>query len=129
MRLARMRLAKELGAVQKQAVLFAKLTFMRIPREHNRRVQPLDHSRNDKPPNYREDVYCVTYTPTWMDSILDYLHKDVGPNNPQEARKLRKEALKHMDMAYVIKEVHEGVCGTHIGERAIASKIARAGFY
>ncbi|RDX64715.1 Gypsy retrotransposon integrase-like protein 1, partial [Mucuna pruriens] len=30
---------------------------------------------------------------------------------------------------YVIREVHEGVCGTHIGGRALTSKIARAGYY
>ncbi|RDX95784.1 Gypsy retrotransposon integrase-like protein 1, partial [Mucuna pruriens] len=30
---------------------------------------------------------------------------------------------------YVMKEVHEGICGTHIGGRALASKIAKAGYY
>ncbi|RDY06412.1 hypothetical protein CR513_09606, partial [Mucuna pruriens] len=33
------------------------------------------------------------------------------------------------ETTYVIKEVHEGVCDTHIGGRALASKIARAGYY
>ncbi|RDX87983.1 hypothetical protein CR513_30483, partial [Mucuna pruriens] len=28
-----------------------------------------------------------------------------------------------------IKEVHEGACGSHIGGRALASKLARVGFY
>ncbi|RDX59106.1 Pol polyprotein, partial [Mucuna pruriens] len=30
---------------------------------------------------------------------------------------------------YVIRDVHEGICGTHIGGRALARKIARAGYY
>ncbi|RDX90707.1 rnhA, partial [Mucuna pruriens] len=33
------------------------------------------------------------------------------------------------ESTYVIKEVHEGVCGTHIGGRTLASKIARANYY
>ncbi|RDX62821.1 Tf2-8, partial [Mucuna pruriens] len=33
------------------------------------------------------------------------------------------------EATYIIQEVHEGVCGTHIGGSALASKIARAGYY
>ncbi|RDX69754.1 hypothetical protein CR513_51085, partial [Mucuna pruriens] len=37
--------------------------------------------------------------------------------------------LEDEELAYVIKEVHEGVYGNHIGGRALASKIARDGYY
>ncbi|RDX97278.1 hypothetical protein CR513_19963, partial [Mucuna pruriens] len=37
--------------------------------------------------------------------------------------------LEENEAAYIIQEVHEGICGTHIGGRALASKIARAGYY
>ena len=30
---------------------------------------------------------------------------------------------------YVLKEVHEGVCGNHIGARALAEKVLRQGYY
>ncbi|RDX60311.1 hypothetical protein CR513_61557, partial [Mucuna pruriens] len=36
------------------------------------------------------DVCCADHFGTWMDSIIDYLQKDAVPNDPQEAKKLRK---------------------------------------
>ncbi|RDX94353.1 Pro-Pol polyprotein, partial [Mucuna pruriens] len=86
-----------------------------------------------------------------MTPIIDYLQKGAIPDNPKEALRTAKEAtiytilgqqlyrrgfsfpllrcLEEEESAYVIKEVHEGICGTHIGGRALASKIARAGYY
>ncbi|MCI44404.1 hypothetical protein A2U01_0065643, partial [Trifolium medium] len=29
----------------------------------------------------------------------------------------------------IMEEVHEGSCGSHIGERSLAGKILRAGFF
>ncbi|RDX69453.1 Pro-Pol polyprotein, partial [Mucuna pruriens] len=88
---------------------------------------------------------------TWMTPILDYLQKGAILDNPKEALRMAKEAtrytilgqqlyrwgfsffllrcLEEEESAYVIKEVHEGICDTHIGGRALASKIARAGYY
>ncbi|RDX70202.1 hypothetical protein CR513_50576, partial [Mucuna pruriens] len=76
--------------------------------------------------------------------------EEVG-EDPQEARRIIREATKYVFIASqlyrrgfsypllqclgeakaerAIKEVHEGACGSHIGGRALASKIARAGFY
>ncbi|RDX92673.1 hypothetical protein CR513_25161, partial [Mucuna pruriens] len=36
------------------------------------------------------------------------------------------KCLDQEEAEYTMKEVHEGICGTHIGGRALASKIARA---
>ena len=33
------------------------------------------------------------------------------------------------DVDYVLKEVHEGVCGNHIRARALAGKFLRQGYY
>ncbi|RDY09021.1 hypothetical protein CR513_06679, partial [Mucuna pruriens] len=88
---------------------------------------------------------------TWMTPILDYLQKRVVLDNPKEALRTTKEATKYTilgqqlyrrgfsfpllrcleeeESSYVVKEVHEGVCGTHIGGRALASMIGRAGYY
>ncbi|RDY09806.1 hypothetical protein CR513_05776, partial [Mucuna pruriens] len=51
--------------------------------------------------------------------------------DPQDARRIKREATKYVLIAveHAIKEVHEGACGSHIGGRALANKIARAGFY
>ncbi|RDX64827.1 Tf2-9, partial [Mucuna pruriens] len=37
--------------------------------------------------------------------------------------------LDEEESLYVHKEIHEGICGTHIGGRTLASKIAKAGYY
>ncbi|RDY05571.1 Tf2-11, partial [Mucuna pruriens] len=39
------------------------------------------------------------------------------------------KCLDQEEAKYTMKEVHEGVCRTHIGGRALASKIARADYY
>ena len=33
------------------------------------------------------------------------------------------------DAEYVLREVHEGVCGNHIGARTLAGKVSRQGYY
>ena len=30
---------------------------------------------------------------------------------------------------YVIREVHEGICGNHLGARSLVHKLIRAGYY
>jgi hypothetical protein len=37
--------------------------------------------------------------------------------------------LSEEETNLVLLEVHEGVCGSHIGGRALAAKILRAGYY
>ncbi|RDX88965.1 Retrovirus-related Pol polyprotein from transposon 17.6, partial [Mucuna pruriens] len=87
----------------------------------------------------------------WMDPIIEYLKNGKPSNDPADSLKIRKEAPKYTlveqhfyrrwfsypllrcvdndEGLYVIQEVHEGISGTHIGGRALAGKIARAGYY
>ncbi|RDY11322.1 Gypsy retrotransposon integrase-like protein 1, partial [Mucuna pruriens] len=76
-----------------------------------------------------------------MTPLIQFLQDGRISENDEEARRVAKEAarrgfafplLKCLDKdeaEYAMKEVHEGVCGTHIRGRALASKIARAGYY
>lgn len=86
-----------------------------------------------------------------MDEIRMYLENGHLPPNVEEARKLQVIALKYVliegilyrksfvipylrclrpDEAYeALKEVHEGVCGQHLGGRALAHNFTRLGFY
>ena len=72
-----------------------------------------------------------------MDPIWDYLIEGLLPNNPKEASKLRSRSARFTvhrgslykrgfftpvlkciageDVDYVLREVHEGVLGNHIG--------------
>ena len=82
-----------------------------------------------------------------MDPIWDYLMEGLLINNPKEASKLRSRSARftiHRGTLYkrgfftpilkcivredannVLREVHEGVCGNHIGARALAGKVLR----
>ena len=86
-----------------------------------------------------------------MDPIWDYIIDGRLPDDPKEASKIRTRSAKftnykgslykrgfftpilkciaRKDTDYVIREVHEGVCGNHIGALALAGKILRQGYY
>ena len=86
-----------------------------------------------------------------MDPIWDYLMEGLLPNDPKEASKLKSRSAKFTihqgtlykrgfftlilkciareDANYVLREVHEGVCGNHIGARALAGKVLRQRYY
>ncbi|RDY10138.1 Tf2-6, partial [Mucuna pruriens] len=88
---------------------------------------------------------------TWMDPIIECLKSERLPEDSAGSLKIRKEASKYTlieqrlyrrgfsypllrcvdgdEALYIIQEVHEGICGMHIGGRALAGKIARAGYY
>ena len=85
-----------------------------------------------------------------MDPIWDYLIEGLLPNDPKEASKLRSRSARFTihrgalykrrfftpilkciareEADYVLREVHEGVCGNHIGARALAGKVLRQGY-
>ncbi|XP_025625553.1 uncharacterized protein [Arachis hypogaea] len=89
--------------------------------------------------------------PSWLDSIIDFLKNGSLPDDEKVAKALRREATKyatiqgqlfkkglsqpllkcpHPDQTdYVLREVHEGCCGHHIGGKALARKLIRAGYY
>ena len=73
------------------------------------------------------------------------------PNDPKEASKLRARStrfallrgtlyklsfsapllkcIRKEDANYVLREVHKGICGNHIGARALAGKTLKQGYY
>ena len=100
---------------------------------------------------YDEEVSPIMFEPSWMDPIWDYLIEGLLPNDPKEASKLRTRSARftihrgslykrgfftpilkciaRKDANYVLREVHEGVCGNHIEARALAGKALRQGYY
>ncbi|RDX84949.1 Retrovirus-related Pol polyprotein from transposon 17.6, partial [Mucuna pruriens] len=129
------RLAKYRERAKMMAALFESFKLLHVPRDQNERV----------------DLLANEQRVTWMDPMVEYLKEGRLPVDLVKASKIRKEAPKYTlveqrlyrrgfsspllkcidpeEAEYVIKEVHEGVCGTHIGGRALAGKIARAGYY
>ena len=89
--------------------------------------------------------------PSLMDPIWDYLIDERLPDDPKEASKLMTRSARFTiqkgslykrgffapilkcvagkDVDYVLREVHEGVCGNHIGARTLVGKVLRRGYY
>ncbi|XP_015937141.1 uncharacterized protein LOC107462965 [Arachis duranensis] len=96
-------------------------------------------------------LHITTLSSSWLDPITNFLEHGQVPGDEKDAAKLRREAAKyaviqgqlfrkglsqpllkclHPDQTdYVLKEVHEGCCGHHIGGKALARKLIRAGYY
>ncbi|XP_057730374.1 uncharacterized protein LOC130945689 [Arachis stenosperma] len=96
-------------------------------------------------------LHVTSLGPSWLDPIIDFLEHGKFPSDEKDAAKLRREAAKytviqgqlfrkglnqpllkclHPDQTdYVLREVHEGCCGHHIGGKALARKLIRAGYY
>ena len=86
-----------------------------------------------------------------MDPIWDYIIDGRLPDDPKEAAKIRTRSARFTNhkgslykrgfftpilkcitgknTKYVLREVHEGICGNHIGARALAGKVLRQGYY
>ena len=86
-----------------------------------------------------------------MDPIWDYINDGTLPDDPKEAAKIRVRSsrftnhkgslykqgfftpflkcIAREDTEYVLREVHEGICGNHIGAQTLAGKVLRQGYY
>ncbi|XP_021971322.1 uncharacterized protein LOC110866482 [Helianthus annuus] len=89
--------------------------------------------------------------PSWMTPIIQYLQEGILPENKKEAKKIQNKALHYemnggilyrksflgpllrcmdpQDANYLIREIHEGICGIHAGPRMVVAKIMNAGYY
>ena len=87
----------------------------------------------------------------WTSSILSFLKDGRLPSDTEEARKVRKRAarftilndqlyrrgfsqpylrcLEEDEARYVLKEVHGGICGDHMGLKSLVRKIMQAGYF
>ncbi|XP_011101938.1 uncharacterized protein LOC105179973 [Sesamum indicum] len=100
----------------------------------------------------KEEVMCADPTPlSWKGEIVDFLTKGAVPENQKEAKALRGKASRFVMMDgelykrgfsqpllkcltpeegnYVLREIHEGICGNHLGGKALAGKALRQGFF
>ncbi|XP_072078073.1 uncharacterized protein [Arachis hypogaea] len=96
-------------------------------------------------------LHLTESIPSWLDPIINFLELGKLPDDEKAAKTLRREAARyaiiqgqlfkkglsqpllkclHPDQTdYVLREVHEGCCGHHIGGKALARKLIRAGYY
>ncbi|GKV28927.1 hypothetical protein SLEP1_g37913 [Rubroshorea leprosula] len=90
-------------------------------------------------------------TPSWTTPLINYLQSGELPEDRSAAKVIKRRAahftvldnqlykraasmpllrcLTPYEAEYAVREVHEGVCGTHIGGRTLARKLLRHGYY
>ena len=97
------------------------------------------------------EVQQVESRGNWMTPIVSYLKDGRLPEEKDEARKLRVRSARYVLMDevlykrgfsqpylrclasnkanYILRKVHEGACGNHLGARSLVHKVIRAGYY
>ena len=87
----------------------------------------------------------------WTTPLIAYLRSCILPDGKDTTRKLKVQAsrfvlirnvlykrgfsqlylrcLSHEEADYMMREVHEGICGNHSGARSLAHKLIRVGYY
>ena len=115
------------------------------------RSTPVEYMAEPSIDPYSMMVALVESAPSWMDPIWNYIIDGSLPDDPKEAAKIRARSARFTnhkgslykrgfftpflkcisgeDTRYVLREVHEGVCGNHIGARALAGKVLRQRYY
>ncbi|KAI5324980.1 hypothetical protein L3X38_034053 [Prunus dulcis] len=104
-----------------------------------------------QPSAVASEVCAVRYKDTWMSDIYFYLTNDTLPEDKAQARKLRYRSARYTVINdvlykrgyttpylkcltaehgdYVLREIHNGVCGDHSGSRSLAYKVFRQGYF
>ncbi|RDX61575.1 rnhA, partial [Mucuna pruriens] len=95
------------------------------------------HENVELPTVDKEEICNIEGEETWMTPLIQYLQEGKINENEGEAKRLIKEAAKYTlvgqrlyrkgfafpllkclnkeEAEYVMREIHEGICGTHIG--------------
>ncbi|XP_076912759.1 uncharacterized protein LOC143571141 [Bidens hawaiensis] len=98
-------------------------------------------------------TYVETQGDSWMTPLIEYLQEGKVPENKGEERKLRVKALQYEyetiegglyrksylgpslkcfdkgEAEYVVREIHEGICGMHMGAKMVVAQAMRSGYY
>ncbi|KAK3031150.1 hypothetical protein RJ639_035148 [Escallonia herrerae] len=105
----------------------------------------------DRSISSQTEVETIEQESCWMDMIVTYLSTGELPSERHKARNLRVKAARYAlvegtlykksfslpylrclrlsESIYALQEVHEGICGQHLGGRTLAQKILRQGYY
>nr|KYP58025.1 Transposon Ty3-I Gag-Pol polyprotein [Cajanus cajan] len=141
-----------------QISAFDEFTIHHVPREQNTRADLLSKLASTKcPGQHRTIIQETLHSPSLDDKVgmddrhLNYLKEGTLPEDKDEARKMRGRSAKFVivgdelfkrgistpllkwltapQAAYVIEEIHRGICGMHSGARSMVTRVLRAGYY
>ena len=108
-----------------------------------------------KPTEVRREVVHVHQLRvglSWMDPVVLFLKEDIPPKEKSEANKIRRKAprfwlsedqklykrsfsgpyllcIHHEVSELLLKELHEGICGSHIGGRSLSHRAITQGYW
>jgi len=96
-------------------------------------------------------IYALAEGDTWMTPYRRYLADGILPAEPEEGKKIKRNAARYTlvdgmlfrhgfthpiltcvsgnECTRIMVELHEGICGSPVGGRSLASKVIRVGFY
>ncbi|XP_059664260.1 uncharacterized protein LOC132310035 [Cornus florida] len=119
-------------------------------------VQAEYEARDEKMKSYLQkerqiEVQQAILSVEWADPIIRYIKGGVLPTDRAEARKVKMRAARYTlikgvlykrsfsipylrcvsseEVDYILREIHLGVCGNHVGGRSFANKAIRLGYY
>ena len=108
-----------------------------------------------KPTETKRDlarIYQIRAGPSWMDSIIQFLKEDILPEERIEANKIRRKATRYWlsenqklykrsfsgpyllcvhpeSIELLLKELHEGICESHTGDRSLTHRAITQGYW
>ena len=96
-------------------------------------------------------IYALEEGDTWMTPYRRYLADGVLSAKPEEGKKVKRNATRYTlvdgilfrhgfthpiltcvsgdECTRIMAELNEGICGSHVGGRSLASKVIRVGFF
>ncbi|XP_059428650.1 uncharacterized protein LOC132162426 [Corylus avellana] len=96
-------------------------------------------------------VLAIEIMPSWAEEIIGYLEKGVLPGDKRKVVQLKRKSARFTILSgvlfkrgfmlpllkcvskeegnYILREIHEGICGSHSGARMLAHKVVSAGFF
>ena len=97
-------------------------------------------------------VHQIWASPSWMDSIMQFIKEDVLLENKSKADKVRRKAPRFLLSEYqklykksfsgpylrcvhpeaielILEELHEGICGSHTRGRSLSHKALTQGYW
>ncbi|GKU93221.1 hypothetical protein SLEP1_g6829 [Rubroshorea leprosula] len=124
---------------------FQKFCMSKIPQTENKQADSLSKfasnsslsSRSvfvevlDEPSFMKPRVMEISTNPDvprWTDSIISFLRDGIALEDRSFSLPLLR-CLNPYEAEYALREVHEGVCGSHVGARTLAHKVLRQGYY
>jgi ribonuclease HI len=119
--------------------------------ENERVIQILRHPSIFEKASDAPQISTIEEASDWRQEIFSYLQDGTLPSEKKAATQLRMKAgrftilngllykrgftlpllkcISTEEGNYVLREIHEGICGSHSGARVLAHKAVRAGFY